>query len=370
MAVFRKRLIFWLIKAYIQRWGKVIAFSFLLGLVIFFGLAFSLKYVSKYIPTERKARIGVIGAYTANNLPPFVTNDISHGLTKVGPDGRILPDVASKWEIKNNGRTYSFHLNPAYSFSDGTPLTSRDIHYNFAQVKVDTSDPKIITFHLADDYSPFLVTVSRPIFKNGYIGVGEYKVSQMELNGEFVESLSITSNKNRFFSETYVFYPTEEALKHAFVLGEVTQARGLTGQTFRNTEFRTFPGVKVSRDIDYSRLVAVFFNTQDPYLSDKKVRNALTYALPDTFAFGERTSVPYPPQSTYLNQEMADRRQDIAHAKLLLGLDEASEATNSANVTIKVASRYHEVAEVVAKEWKKLGINAKIEDEESIPSTF
>ena len=59
-----------------------------------------------------------------------------------------------------------------------------------------------------------------------------------------------------------------------------------------------------------------------------------------------------------------------ARVKLLLGLDEASEATNSANVTIKVASRYHEVAEVVAKEWKKLGINAKIEDEESIPSTF
>lgn len=369
MAVFRRRLIFWLLKAYIKRWGKVIILSFVLGLVAFFGLMTASTYVTRLVPVEKKVRVGVIGAYTADNLPNFVTSDISHGLTKVLPDGTIKPDAAERWEIKDNGKTYVFYLNARMKFSDESSLRSPDLGYKFANVSIDTEDDKRIIFRLKDAYSPFLVTVSRPIFKEGFIGIGEYELSDIKLNGNFVESLTITSNKDKFFARTYVFYPSEEALKHAFALGEVTQARGLTNQEYRGITFTKYPTAKVERSIDYSRLVALFFDSQDAFLSDKKVRNALTYSLPNSFPNGERAHVPYSPKSIYLNQEFSERNQDMDHAKLLM---DAAVTSGSATpeITIKTAIRYHSVAEVIAGNWKKLGLKVKVEDEESIPPTF
>ena len=371
MAVFRKRLIFWLLRAYLRRWGKVIILSFILGLVIFFGASFSSKYFMRLLPAEKKSRIGVIGSYTADNLPLFITNGISHGLTRINDDGTIVPDAAEDWEVKDGGKTYSFTLNNHYAFSDGTPLVARDLGYKFANVTIDTSKSNVIVFHLKDAYSPFLVTVSRPIFKKGYIGIGDYKLSGIHLNGNFVESLSISSNKDKYYSSTFVFYPSEEALKHAFALGEVTEARGMTNQEYRGTTFDTFPSAKVTRSIDYSRLVTLFFDTQDAFLSDKKVRNALTYALPDEFSLGQRTLVPYTPDSIYLNHDMLDRKQDMDHAKLLLDAAKTSASASAfPEITIKAATRYHSVAEEIAEIWKNLGLKVKITDEESIPSTF
>ena len=371
MAVFRKRLIFWLIKAYVKRWGKVITLSFILGLLIFFGLALGSKHILAMLPTEKKERIGVIGAYTADNLPFFITSNISRGLTKIAPDGSIQPDIAKRWDVTNNGRTYTFHLDTSHTFSDGTPVTSKELGYKFANVKIDTNKDDAITFHLKDAYSPFLVTVSRPIFKQGYIGIGNYKLSGIKLNGNFVESLDITSTKDRFYARTYVFYPSEESLKHAFALGEITEAKGLTNQKYRDVTFESYPTAKVTRSIDYTKLVTLFFNTQDPFLSDKKVRNALTYALPNSFIHGERTVVPYPPTSIYINPDVINRSQDLEHAKLLLdAATNAASASAMPEVTITTAKRYITVADEVAKTWKNMGLKVKITENESIPSSF
>lgn len=371
MAVFRKRLIFWLIKAYVRRWWKVIIFSFFLGLFIFFGLVAGAKYLTRFIPIEKKVRIGVIGAYTADNLPSFVIDNLSHGLTKVADNGTIQPDVAAKWDIQEGGKKYIFHLKKNLSFSDNTPVTSDGISYRFANVKITKPDPYTIAFQLKDVYSPFLVTVSRPIFKKGYIGVGEYKLSGIHLNGNFVESLDITSTKNKLFSESYVFYPSEEAVKHAFALGEITQAEGLTSDSYMDTSFDKFPNVTVNKHIDYNRLVAVFFNTQDPFLSDKRIRSALTYALPDSFPGGQRTVVPYPPQSIYLNQSVIDRKQDMAHAKLLFdAATTGASASAIPTIQIETATRYHDVAQELSNTWKQLGLKTTIDDAESIPANF
>jgi peptide/nickel transport system substrate-binding protein/oligopeptide transport system substrate-binding protein len=52
------------------------------------------------------------------------------GLTRFGPDFRVLPDVASGWTISNRGRTYTFHLRPNVEFADGAPVTARDVAYS------------------------------------------------------------------------------------------------------------------------------------------------------------------------------------------------------------------------------------------------
>jgi oligopeptide transport system substrate-binding protein len=52
------------------------------------------------------------------------------GLTRFGPDFRVLPDTAARWTMSDGGRVYTFHLRPGVRFADGTLLTAHDIAYS------------------------------------------------------------------------------------------------------------------------------------------------------------------------------------------------------------------------------------------------
>src|SRR6185437_12760969 len=119
MAVIRKRLIFWLIKAYFKKSGKIILICFLLGLLIFFGLLFTAKYYSHFFPFSRDKIVGIVGAYTEDALPAQITDKLSTGLTTAEQDGTVKPGLASSWDILDNGKTYRFHLKQGIHFSDG-----------------------------------------------------------------------------------------------------------------------------------------------------------------------------------------------------------------------------------------------------------
>ena len=44
-------------------------------------------------------------------------------------DDNYLPQgkLAQSWEVSSNGKTWTFHLRPAVVFSDGSPLTAKDV---------------------------------------------------------------------------------------------------------------------------------------------------------------------------------------------------------------------------------------------------
>src|SRR6266571_1541014 len=42
----------------------------------------------------------------------------------------LLPDLATSWDISKNALTYTFHLRPDAQFSDGTPVTAKDVVYS------------------------------------------------------------------------------------------------------------------------------------------------------------------------------------------------------------------------------------------------
>lgn len=45
--------------------------------------------------------------------------------------GRVVPELASGWDVRDGGRRYIFHLRPDLRFSDGSPLTAHDVVYSF-----------------------------------------------------------------------------------------------------------------------------------------------------------------------------------------------------------------------------------------------
>ena len=76
-------------------------------------------------------------------------------------------------------------------FSDGKPVTSETITYNFSDVTIKRPDKYTIMFNLKDPYAPFLVTASKGVFAKGYVGIGDYKIGNIQLNGNFVQSLTM-----------------------------------------------------------------------------------------------------------------------------------------------------------------------------------
>ena len=374
MAVIRKRLIFWLIKAYIKKSGKTILFSFLFGLFIFFALLLVGKYYSHIIPFTRTETIGLVGAYTEDALPSEITNKLSSGLTSVAPDGTIKPELAASWDVLDKGKTYRFHLKPGKYFNDGLEVTSDTINYNFSDVTEIKQNKYTVLFKLKDAYAPFLVTVSRPLFDKGFSGVGEYNIEKIKVIDNFVQSVTLISKTNRQNIINYEFYPSEEALRMAYLLGEVSEINGISYNVLHNFAIQNFPNTTVTKTADYSQLVTLFFNNDDGDLSNKKTRLALTYALPDSFSEGKRSYSLYSPLSHYYNNELDRKTQDFAHAKLLLLPDTTSSLSGEAKppslVTIKTFKRYHPVANEIAAAWKNLGIATKIEDVDGIPSNY
>lgn len=366
----RKRLIFWLLKAYLKRWRKTIFISFLVGLLAFFLFRYGVNYFIPLLPFVNEEKIGIEGAYTVDNLPPTIITKVSRGLTKLDQNYNVVSDAAQKWEIRDKGKTYIFYLKDNIYFSDKTKLISDLIKYNFIDVVTQTPNKSTIIFKLKNSYSPFLVTVSRPIFKSGFVGIGDYKVSSINLNGNFVQSISLRSLKENNKILTYQFYPTQEALKTAFVLGEVKKAIGLTDIMFDKISFSKFQNVSISKSLDDLNLVTLFYNIKDKNLSEKRLREALSYGLADNFIQGKRNHGPFSPKSWVSDSGLASYEQDFEHSKLLLDQSDAFKNNKQLNFELSTFPKYVEIAKKIQTEWKKVGINVKITTVDVFPNTF
>lgn len=360
----------WLLKAYVRKWRRTIFLSFSVGLIVFFILKFGVNYFVPLLPFTQQKTIGMVGAYSVDNLPHTILSKVSQGLTQIKNNDTVKPDLASSWEIKNNGKTYIFHLKNNVYFSDGTKFTSDQVKYNFLNVNVERPNKYTIIFNLKNIYAPFLITVSRPIFKDGFVGIGEYRVQALDLNGNFVQSISLVKLKERNKELVYQFYPTEDSLKTAFALGEVKEISGATNPDFNNKSFYSFVNADIKKTTDYSQLVAIFYNTQDKNLSDKRIREALSYAMPDKFLYGVRNYGPFTPFSWVNKYGLTTYSQGIQHAKSLLKDSLTASESSAMVLDIKTLPLFLPVAHLIKKAWDSIGIKSNIETVSAFPSNF
>jgi peptide/nickel transport system substrate-binding protein len=341
-----------------------------LGLAVFFILRFGVNYFIPLIPFTQQETVGLTGAYTVDDIPSSILSKVSRGLTYIADNDMPKPDLASSWEIKNNGKTYIFHLKKNITFSDGAKFTSEQIKYNFLNVTIERPDAYTIIFNLKDSYSPFLVTVSRPIFRSGFNGIGDFKVQSVNLNGNFVQSLSLVSTKGKSNEILYQFYPTEESLKTAFALGEVDKLIGIRDLNTDGKNLSSFKNVTILKQVNYSDLVTLFYNTQDKTLSDKRLREALSYTMPDSFLNGKRNYGPFSPNSWVTEDGLTTYTQDFEHAKLLLSESDSSSKGATLTLELKALRKYKSLAYQIKSLWKKEGIETNIKIVDSFPADF
>src|SRR5215468_6446439 len=60
-----------------------------------------------------------------------VTEHIYSLLVRLSPDLTLQPDLAEKWDISADGKTYTFNLRKGVKFHSGRALTSADVKYSF-----------------------------------------------------------------------------------------------------------------------------------------------------------------------------------------------------------------------------------------------
>ena len=98
------------------------------------------------------ASMAIFGAPGSVILPDFTATGFAVTVSQVGnralisysPNLRMVPDLAERWTISPDGRTYTFTLRPGIRWSDGAPITSQDVLYTVLAVSSsDTTSDKV-----------------------------------------------------------------------------------------------------------------------------------------------------------------------------------------------------------------------------------
>lgn len=297
-----------------QNWWIIAIASLSLISLYFFGPNLLKLFHSR---RENNFKIGIVGNYTLQTLPKEIESKITMGLTRVSQEGEALPGGALDWQIKNEGKTYTFNLDPTLKWHDGKPFTAEDIDYNFEGVEKTILSQHQIQFDLQEAFAPFPARTSEALFIKGIIGLGDFKIKSLETRlGDILSKLELVPNyKNINQTYTFEFFPTEENLKNAFLLAQVEEAWGLTNVD----EFKDWPNVKIIPDRQFDeKYAAIFFNTrEDKLYSDKTIRQALAYGVEkppkETRALG-----PISPLSWAYNKNVKTYDYNPSHAKSLL----------------------------------------------------
>ena len=74
---------------------------------------------------------------------------IFSGLVKTGSSG-ILPDIATSWDISQDGKTYTFHLRNDVAFQNGDRLTAADFKYSWERACTPSVGSTTAATYLSD----------------------------------------------------------------------------------------------------------------------------------------------------------------------------------------------------------------------------
>ena len=117
----------------------------LLGIV---ALGIALGWVATNIEVAEEPQAG--GTYTEgiaghpSILNPILARDdtsrtvsslIFAGLTRSTEDGRFVPDLAERWEVDEQRRSFTFSLHPKARWHDGEPVTSADVIFTVRAIQ-------------------------------------------------------------------------------------------------------------------------------------------------------------------------------------------------------------------------------------------
>lgn len=328
-------------------------------LVAFFLL---FKAAPNFFPRETLSE-GMVGVYSRSNLPASVANLISRPLVSIDKNGRPQPELAEGWQVNNNATVYTFNLRDELHWNDGSKVKSSDIKFNLPDVEVSYPSDTVIEFKLADSFTPFPSLLTAPVFKDSsLLGVGNFRVGREERNHDLIKKLLLSPVNGSLPLISIYFYPDERTAKTAFELGEVESLIGFSD----GVSLQGQPSVEFKKISGFNKLVAIFYNTKDPVLSDKNMRRALSAATP-VIDGEDKAMTPIPSPYWAHNMDVKESLGDSDSAQSYL--DKVQSGSDS-TITLTTVPSLAFLGERIIRSWKENGIQAVLRVESGIPQNF
>lgn len=269
----------------------------------------------------------------------------------------IFSPLVKSLDIQNNNTDYIFTLNNNLYWHDGKKVQSSDINYKISGVKVTPLSPNQVKITLQNPFSPILSRLEEPLFKKNLIGMGPYKVQQINYKEGYFENIRLNPQIKNKKNILYRFYSNENDLINAYKLGEVDEIE----INSLPEEMSNWSKTKITQTIQTNeKYSAIFFNTEK--LNIKQLRQALAYATPKTKDKNERCLSPISPNSWAYNPSVKEYNFEPDHAKELFEKNKISKINLSVNDRELLP-----IAENIKNAWSQiLGIETTITIENQI----
>ena len=323
-------------------------------------------------------------------------------LVQADPTGtKIVPDLATSWDIAKDGLTYTFHLRDA-KFSDGSPVLASDVAWSINRAKaydggwgflitavssITAPDAKTVVVKLSKPHAPLLadlamyafaalpqklVQAQGDAFFTHPVGSGPFVVSSYAPDTE----VDLKRNDNYYGTK-----PKIAKVQVKIVTNDNTRVLDLQSgnvDVIENppgnltTQINANPKLQVdlfpSTRVDFIQL-----STKDKYFSDVKVRQAVRYAVDldqiNKLAYqgaGTPATSFMPYKMLYWNDSLAKPAVDLVKAKALLASAGYPNGFTTNLITVSGDAAGQAEAVVIKDSLSKIGITVNIESYELV----
>lgn len=241
-----------------------------------------------------------------------VAASVFNRLVTIDLDGRLLPDLAERWTVDGDGKTYTFDLRRGVIWHDGRPFTADDVKWTMEALReargtarqlaariqsIEVVDPHTVRLRLAESWAPFLTTLAqfdtailpRHRFSGRDwrshpenmrpVGTGPFKFDRWEHG----ERLTLVANTAYFkpgpFVERveYVFAPDPQRADELIIEGRVDLLVGRP-RAADIAALNQAPHVALARTPSDSRYYGLFNLKRAPF-ADRRARLAAHHAV-------------------------------------------------------------------------------------------
>jgi peptide/nickel transport system substrate-binding protein len=323
-------------------------------------------------------------------IPQALLTNVYENLVRQDANGKIVPLLARSWTVSDDRRTYDFELRPDTTFSNGQRFGAADVKFSLDRVKTDWTISLKSKMDVVDHVEVVDPTHARVVLKrpsnnwlfdmttrvgamfsptgvadlaNKPVGTGPYVFASRKRGDSIVlrANPSYWGTKPTYTTVYLKYYKDPTALNNALLSNGIDVISALTTPD-SIPRFQSDDRFTVVQGTTNSEVTLAFNDARAP-LNDKRVRQALTYAIDRKAVMatvgGNRGTLigsMVPPTDPWYEDLANVYPYDPAKARELLAGQKISLRLRIPNLQYAISA-----AQVVASELNDVGVTVTIE---------
>lgn len=352
------------------------------------GAAKSVTIGLKLAPTNLDIR-----NTAGSSLDQILIGNVYEGLVARDSENKVVPALAERWEVSDDGLKYTFHLRDGVKFSNGDALTAEDVVWSLDELvskqyhdadslknleTIGASGDDTVVITLSQPYSQLLWALTgraglvfdkdaKYVAKTQAVGSGPYVVKDFKPNTMITleENPTYWGAKPKTPTIVVRYYADDNAAVNALRSGEVQVLAPISAQLaepFRKDTAKYV--VKTGEGTD--KYVLGMNNAAGAPTADKRVRQAIRYAIDHDQLIAARGGVdkalggPIPSLDPGYEDLTKLYPHDVEKAKELLR-QAGYTKEHPLKLTLTYANTYgSEIGDQLRSQLKEVGIDLKV----------